>query len=99
MDVSILQVIEGKFTTGSAQVSFLKEETTEFTSVIRPIHHLSNAKTSDIKFPSLYQEWIGDVLLDHKLSHVVGHIFTCGCFYKLSNLVEIFKDLDASASV
>jgi hypothetical protein len=52
VNVAVLEVIESELSAGGAQVALLKEETPEFTRVVRPVQQLSHTEAPDIELSS-----------------------------------------------
>jgi hypothetical protein len=99
MHVPVFQVIHTKFTTRGPQITLLEEKTAEFSCIVRPCKELCDTENPQIELSPLYQQRIGDIFLDYKLSHIMRDIFT-GCrLNELSDLIQIFEYLNPTSPV
>jgi hypothetical protein len=99
MHVPVFQVVHAEFTTRGPQITLLEEKTAELSCIVRPCKELCYTENPQIKLSPLYQQRIGDIFLDYKLSHIMSDIFA-GCrLNELSDLIQIFENLNSTSPV
>ena len=99
MHISIFKVIDIEFTRACSEVTFFKEVPSEFSGAIGTIQDVGDPEDTQIEFPTLDQQRVCHVFLDHELSHWIQKVLPGSSLYEISYLVDFTENLYPTTSV